>query len=215
MKRIETLAQLEALYGKPGETSQIKEVAHVIPHYRKFIEASPFCTMATVAERTQADQGSDHIGIGMDCSPRGDLPGFVRVHDERTLMMPDRHGNNRTDSLSNIVRDPHIALCFLVPGSNNCLRVNGTAYICIDEELKASFAVDNKAPRSVIVINTQAIYFQCGRAILRSKLWDIEAQSSAQNLPQPGEVLAWLSDNQIGGKPYDDAWEERAQKTLW
>lgn len=200
---LKTLEQLEAVYGKPGETSLIKEVPQIIPHYRKFIEASPFCSLATSGPG------------GMDCSPRGDNPGFVRVHDEHTLMMPDRHGNNRTDSLSNILHDPRIALCFMVPGSNNCLRVNSTAAISIDEELMQSFAVEGKAPRSVIVIKTQAAYFQCGRAILRSKLWDMGAQTDPGNLPKPGEVLAYLSDNQIGGKSYDDAWQERAQKTLW
>lgn len=203
MSRINTLEQLEAVYGKPGETSLIKEVAQVIPHYRRFIEASPFCTLATVATE------------GMDCTPRGDHPGFVRVHDDRTLMMPDRKGNNRADSLANIVRDSRIALCFMVPGSTNCLRVNGTAYISIDEELLASFAVEGKAPRSVIIIKTEAVYFQCGRAILRSKLWDKDAQENANSLPKPGEVLAWLSDNKIGGEEYDNTWEKRANKTLW
>ncbi len=207
MSRIETLEQLEAIYGEPGNASQIKEVENIIPHYRRFIELSPFCTLATVAPE------------GMDCTPRGDRPGFMRVHDERTLMMPDRHGNNRTDSLSNIVRDPRIALCFLVPGSTSCLRVNGTAHISVDEELKASFAVEgakkNKEPRSVIVIRTEAVYFQCGRAILRSKLWDIDAQNDAGSVPKPGEILAWLSDNEIGGEEYDNTWEERAKKTLW
>ena len=203
MSRIATLEQLEAVYGKPGETSLIKEVAQVIPHYRRFIEASPFCTLATVATE------------GMDCTPRGDQPGFVRVHDDRTLMMPDRRGNNRTDSLANIVRDSRIALCFMVPGSTNCLRVNGTAYISIDEKLLTSFTVEGKAPRSVIIIKTEAVYFQCGRAILRSKLWDKDAQENASSLPKPGEVLAWLSDNRIGGEEYDNTWEERANETLW
>ncbi len=203
MSRIETLEQLEKIYGQPAKASLIKEVPHIIPHYRRFIELSPFCTLATVAPQ------------GMDCTPRGDRPGFVRVHDERTLMMPDRHGNNRTDSLSNIVTDPRIALCFMVPGSTNCLRVNGTAHISVDEELKASFAVEGKEPRSVIVMRSEAVYFQCGRAILRSKLWDIDAQSNADTLPKPGEVLAWLSDNQIGGEEYDNGWEERARGTLW
>ncbi len=201
--RIGSLEQLQEIYGKPGKTSLIKEVPQIIPHYRKFIEASPFCAMATA--------GAD----GFDCTPRGDKPGFVRVHDERTLMMPDRHGNNRTDSLTNIIQDPRIALCFLVPGSSNCLRVNGTAYISISEELKNSFAVDDKPPRSVIVMRTEAVYYQCGRALMRSKLWDIDAQTDAKDLPKFGEILAYLTDNQAGGSQYDDAWEERAKNTLW
>ncbi len=203
MSRIETIEQLEKLYGKPQEASLIKEVSHLIPHYRKFIEMSPFCTMATIGEQ------------GMDNTPRGDLPGFVRVHDARTLIMPDRRGNNRVDSLSNIISDPRIALCFMVPGSNICLRVNGTAYISVDAELIASFTVEEKAPRSVIVIKTEAIYFQCGRAILRSKLWDSKAQADPAKVPRPGEILAWLTENEFDGKSYDDAWDERAKKTLW
>ena len=203
MAHIETLEQLEAVYGKPHEMSLTKEVPKIIPHYRRFIEVSPFCTMATVSEQ------------GMDCTPRGDLPGFVRVHDERTLMMPDRHGNNRVDSLATLVRDPRIALCFLIPGSNSCLRVNGRAVISVDEELLSSFAVEGKAPRSVIVIHTQAIYFQCGRAILRSKLWQQDAQIDPDSVPKPGEVIAWLTDNKFDGAAYDDAWIERAKKSLW
>ena len=203
MTRINSLEQLNALYGKPGEASQIKEVPQIIPHYRAFIEASPFCTMATSGPG------------GLDNTPRGDLPGFVRVHDERTLMMPDRHGNNRVDSLGNLMHDPKIGLCFLVPGSNSCLRVNGTAYISIEEELLQSFVVKGKPPRSVIVIHTEAVYFQCGRAVLRSKLWEQEAQIDPSSVPRPGEILAWLTDNDFDGKTYDDTWEERAKKTLW
>jgi len=203
MSRIENAAQLEAVYGNPAEASLIKEVAEIIPHYRAFIEASPFCTLATTGPE------------GMDCSPRGDVPGFVRIHDQRTLMMPDRKGNNRVDSLKNIVGDPRVALCFLIPGSLTCLRVNGEAHLSVEEKLLASFAVEEKAPRSVIVIHTKAIYFQCGRALVRAKLWDAEAQIDPKTLPTPGEVLAWLSDNKIGGKAYDEKWQGRAMETLW
>lgn len=201
--RIESIEQLEALYGAPGEASIVKEVAEIIPLYRKFIEQSPFCSLATSGPE------------GLDCSPRGDVPGFVRVHDERTLMMPDRRGNNRCDSLKNIIRDPKIALCFLIPGSRTTLRVNGEAYLSIDPELKTSLAEQGKEPRSIIVIKTHAVYFQCGRAIVRSKLWEQDAQVDPSNLPTAGEVLAYLSDNQIGGKDYDDKWKARADKTMW
>ncbi len=203
MSNVSTIEELEAIYGTPGETSLVKEVSEIIPQYRTFIEASPFCTLATVGPE------------GMDCSPRGDVPGFVRVHDERTLMMPDRRGNNRIDSLKNIVREPRVALCFLIPGSRTCLRVNGEAHLSVDPEIKASFAVDEKEPRSVIVIETKSIYFQCGRAIVRSKLWDADAQIDPKILPTPGEVLAYLSDNRVGGKDYDAKWEPRAIETLW
>lgn len=201
--RLESIEQLEALYGVPGDASLVKEVAEIIPQYRTFIEQSPFCSMATSGPE------------GLDCSPRGDIPGFVRVHDQRTLMMPDRRGNNRCDSLKNIIRDPKIALCFLIPGSRTTLRVNGEAYLSVDPDLKASFAEQGKEPRCVIVIKTHAVYFQCGRAIIRSKLWEQNAQVDPSTLPTPGEVLAYLSDNTVGGKQYDDEWDERANKTMW
>ncbi len=203
MRKIATIDELEAIYGFPGETSVIKEVAEVIPSYRAFIEASPFCTLAT--------RGPE----GLDCSPRGDVPGFVRVQDKQTLLMPDRRGNNRIDSLRNIVRDPDVALCFLIPGSRNALRVNGKAFVSDDADLLQSFAIDEKPPRSVIVIKSEAVYFQCGRAIVRSGLWDPEAQVSPGALPSPGDILAELSKGTIGGKDYDDKWEARAQKSLW
>lgn len=200
---VTSIEQLEALYGKPGEASLIKEVAQLIPHYRQFIEASPFCTIATV--------GPD----GMDCSPRGDVPGFVCIEDERTLLMPDRRGNNRTDTLRNIIDDPRIALCFMIPGSRSCLRVNGSAQISIAPDLLKRFEMDGMAPRSVLKIKTQAIYFQCGRAIMRSKLWEQGAQVDPAALPKPGEVLSWLTENEFDGKAYDDAWDERAKNSLW
>jgi len=201
--KIESIEQLEALYGEPAQASLVKEVAEIIPLYRVFIEHSPFCSLATTGVE------------GLDCSPRGDVPGFVRVHDERTLMMPDRRGNNRCDSLKNIVQDSKIALCFMIPGSRTTLRVNGEAYVSIDPELKASFVEQGKEPRSVIVIKTHAVYFQCGRAIVRSKLWEQDAQVDPANLPTPGEVLAYLSNNEVGGASYDAEWEERANKTMW
>jgi len=200
---IRSVEALEAIYGRPGETSLVKETTRVIPNYRAFIEASPFCALSTIGPE------------GMDCSPRGDVPGFVRVHDEVTLMMPDRRGNNRVDSLRNIVRDPRVALCFLIPGSMNCLRVNGEAIVTDDAELRASFTMDGREPRSVIVIRTRAVYFQCGRAMVRSRLWDPAVQYLAQSLPTPGQILAELSDNRVGGETYDSEWQGRALGTLW
>src|SRR5438045_2807545 len=149
---ITTVEELEAIYGTPGETSIVKETDHVTAHYRALIEASPFAMLATGAAE------------GLDCSPRGDLPGFVRVSDDRrTLLMPDRRGNNRIDSLRNIVRDPRVALLFLIPGIGQTLRVNGQAHLSIDSELLASFAVEEKPPRCVVVIAVEAVYFQCAR----------------------------------------------------
>ena len=203
MAYVENVSQLQAVYGEPGEPSLVKEIPQLIPHYAEFIQASPFVMMATFGEE------------GMDCSPRGDFPGFVRVADERTLLMPDRRGNNRIDSLRNIVETGKIALCFMVPGSRNCLRVNGRAKISLEAELKASFSVKGKEPRSVLVIKTEAVYFQCGRAIVRSKLWDSASQVDPATLPTPGQILQYLSDQVIDGAQYDAAWDQRAAETLW
>lgn len=202
-EKIETIAHLEAIYGEPAALAIVKETDYVTPHYAQFIAAAPFVTLATSGPE------------GLDCSPRGDVAGFVRLADERTLMMPDRRGNNRVDSLRNIVRDPRVGLLFMVPGSGSTLRVNGMAHLSVEADLLASFAMDGKAPRSVIVIRTQAVYFQCARAIVRSKLWSDEARVDPASLPTPGDVLAALSNGEVGGKPYDDQWWARANETLW
>src|SRR6201995_3825151 len=152
MSIIATTEQLEAIYGFPNDASTVKVADYVTPLYRVLIEKSPSVSLATSGPE------------GLDCSPRGDLPGFVRIHDAKTLMMPDRRGNNRCDSLRNIVRDPRVALLFLIPGSGSTLRVNGRAQISADPELLASFGVDGKAPRTVIVMTVEEIYFQCARA---------------------------------------------------
>jgi PPOX class probable FMN-dependent enzyme len=203
MPILTTVDELEALYGQPGEASTVKVTDRVIPEYRVFIEASPFVALATSGPE------------GLDCSPRGDVAGFVRIHDERTLMMPDRRGNNRTDSLRNIIRDPRCAFLFLVPGSGTTLRVNGRAVVDTDEGLCASFAVEEKMPRSVIVMTTDAVYFQCARAIVRSDLWNPEKHVDPRSLPSPGSILAALSADRVGGEEYDRAWPERARATMW
>lgn len=203
MSVISTVEQLEALYGLPGETSLVKELDHVIPEYAAFIEASPFVSLATSGPE------------GLDCSPRGDLAGFVRIHDPRTLMMPDRRGNNRADSLKNIIRDPRVALLFLVPGSGTTLRVNGRAHISVDAELCASFTVEGKPARSVTVIDVDAVYFQCARAIVRSELWNPEGHVDPKSLPTPGQILAVTSGKSIDGESYDREWPERAKKSMW
>lgn len=203
MSIITSVEQLEALYGQPGEASTVKVAAEMTPEYRAFIEASPFAALATSGPE------------GLDCSPRGDLAGFVRVHDPRTLMMPDRRGNNRVDSLRNIVRDPRVALLFLIPGHGNTIRINGRAHLDTDPALLASFAVKEKAPRSVVVIAIDEIYFQCARAIVRSELWNPEHHVDKKSLPTPGQILASMTEDRVGGEAYDQAWGARAQKTLW
>lgn len=203
MTRISDIAQLEELYGTPVETSLVKEVPEITPHYRAMIEASPFVALATTGPE------------GLDCSPRGDQAGFVRIHDTKTVMMPDRKGNNRVDSLRNIVRDPHVALLFLLPGSGNTLRINGRAHLSVDPDLLDSFAIKGSAPRSVIVTEVDAVYFQCARAIVRSDLWNPERHIDPESLPTAGEIIADLTENRLGGKDYDMAWPERAKASLW
>ena len=203
MSVIASVEQLEALYGAPSDASIVKEIDWISPEYRRLIEASPFAVLATVGPE------------GLDCSPRGDKPGFVRIADERTLMLPDRRGNNRVDSLRNIVRDPRCALLFMIPGAGTTLRVTGRAHLSIDAELLASFAVGEKAPRSVMVFAVESIFFQCARAIVRSDLWNPAAQVPGDALPTPGQILSALSDAKVGGARYDQEWPERARNSLW
>ncbi len=203
MTTISTIEQLEAIYGSPSEGALAKETPHVTDHYRALIEASPFAVLATSGPE------------GLDCSPRGDLRGFVRVHDKNTLMIPDRRGNNRTDSLRNIIRDPRVALLFLIPGSGTTLRVNGRAKISNETALCESFAVAGKAPRTVVVIDVETVYFQCARALMRSNLWNPDALVPAESIPTPGQILGALTQERLGGEPYDRAWPERAKQGMW
>lgn len=201
---IDSLEALRAIYSaEPVPASTVKETDHITPHYRALIEASPFVALATAGPE------------GLDCSPRGDAGPVVRIDGPRTLVMPDRRGNNRIDSLSNIVRDPRVALLFLIPGSGTTFRVNGRAVISADPDLLASLAVDGQAPRTAIVITVERAYFQCARAIVRSGLWDAERHVDAAALPTPGDILAALTSGEVGGRAYDEEWPARAAKTMW
>jgi PPOX class probable FMN-dependent enzyme len=196
-----SLEELHALYGAPGPAALRKEAPRITPEYRRIIEAAPFLALATAGPE------------GLDCSPRGDRPGeLVRILDETTLALPDRRGNDRIDSLRNILRDPRVALMFLIPGSGNALRVNGRARITADAAFCASFAVEGKPPRSVAVIAVETIYFQCARAVLRARLWEPHA---APDLPTPGQILAAMTAGEVGGPRYDAEWPERAARTMW
>ena len=203
MKTITTLDELKDLYGEPGAPSLVKEVNHITPHYRALVEAYPFVAIATSGPE------------GLDCSPRGDAPGFVRVHDENTLMLPDRRGNNRTDSLRNIIRDSRVAVLFLIPGSGSILRANGRAQIATDPDLLESFISNGKTPRSVIVVTVETIYFQCAKAIVRSDMWNPDKYIESDALPTAGEILSELSNGSVGGEEYDRTWLDRAKKTMW
>lgn len=194
---------LVALYGEPGEASIVKEVDHVHPVYRPFIEAAPFCVLATSGPG------------GLDASPRGDGPGFVVVEDANTLLIPDRRGNNRVDSLRNVIADPRVALLFLIPGIGETIRVNGRASLSVDPVLKARFAVDGKEPRSILVIQVERVYFQCSRAVVRADLWNPAAQVARPALPSAGQILAAVSRSRVGGDDYDRGLADRVKATLY
>src|SRR6266568_8728990 len=200
---VTSIEALERIYGEPYGPSNAKETDSITTHYRAFIEAAPFFALAT--------GGSG----GLDCSPRGDAPGFVRVHDEKTLLIPDRRGNNRIDSLRNILHDPRVALLFLIPGCGETIRVNGRAAISTDSELCASFAVNEKAPRAVLIVSVDRIYYQCAKAIVRSKLWDPSRHVDRKSLPSSGMILGEISGGQIGGPEHDRAQPQRIKETLY
>jgi PPOX class probable FMN-dependent enzyme len=197
-----SVADLEAVYGTPARPSIVKETSRLTPGYRQMIEASPFCTLATT--------GPD----GLDVSPRGDQPGFVSVLDDSTLLLPDRRGNNRIDSLRNVLHDPCVALLFLIPGLNETLRVNGRATISIDADLCGRFNMDGHLPRSVLWISIDSVYFQCARALLRSRLWHGNG-NRPEGLPTPGELIAQASNGAYGGPDYDAQLAERLPASLY
>ncbi len=203
MQRITTLEQLDAMYGQPSGPAVIKEIDYISDHYRQFIEKSPFVVVATVGPE------------GLDCSPRGDPPGFVRVRDNKTVLIPDRRGNNRVDTLRNLVRDPRISLLFMIPGIGSTLRINGRAEIVVDPELNASFAINGKVSKCVLVVTVERIYTQCPKALVRSKLWAPESQIDRSELPSPGEMIAALSKGAIDGAEYDRAYPQRLKETIY
>ncbi|MCC6434111.1 MAG: pyridoxamine 5'-phosphate oxidase family protein [Acidimicrobiales bacterium] len=199
-------AELDALYGEPVPAAVLKELPVISEDYRRFIDASPFVLLATVGPE------------GLDCSPRGDPAGFARVLDERTLLIPDRRGNNRVDSLRNIVRDPRVALLFLIPGIGETLRVNGRAVLSREEALCRSFAVgerNEKVPTCVIVVTVDAVYTQCPKALVRAKLWDPATQVDRSTLPSMGEILQRISAGAFDGAAYDAAYPERLRQTIY
>ena len=200
--RITSTEQLDALYGPAVPRSITKELDHISDHYRAFIDAAPFVVIATVGPE------------GLDCSPRGDPAGFVRVVDQHTVMIPDRRGNNRIDTLRNIVRDPRISLLFLIPGVNETLRINGRAELSTEPELCASFAMDEKLPKSVIVVRAERVYFQCPKALVRSHLWSAEAQIPRSALPTTGQIMQAL-DCEFDGADYDRNYAEHLKKTIY
>jgi len=201
--RVGSVAALEALYGTPSQRSLDKELDQLSEHYQAFIEKAPFVVLATVGPE------------GVDCSPRGDPAGLVRVVDSKTLMLPDRKGNNRLDSLRNIVRQRRLSLLFLIPGVGETLRINGHADLVVNPELNASFAMQGKEPRSVIVITIDGVYFQCQKALARSRLWDPDARVDRSELPSTGEMLQAMSTVEFDGEAYDADYAEHMQRTIY
>lgn len=203
MKVIRTVEELGKIYAGGLTQASVAKVTRVLtPLYRQMIEASPFMALATVGPE------------GLDCSPRGDIGGVVRVIDEKTVHLPDWRGNNRIDSLSNIVRDPRLALMFLVPGSNTTMRINGRGVVSNDEALLESFEMDGKHPRTIVVITIDEVYFQCARALIRAQLWNPENFADPAKLPTPGLMLKAAADD-FDHETYDREWAGRAAKTMW
>jgi PPOX class probable FMN-dependent enzyme len=201
---IKTMAELEALYNEPPYGPAVfKEIDHVNQAYRALVEASPFFALAT--------SGPD----GLDCSPRGDPKGFVRVIDEKTIAIPDRRGNNRIDSLRNLIHDPRVALLFLIPGVSETLRIMGRVTISTDPALCASFIMQGKVPRCVLVVAVEKVFFQCAKAIVRSKLWDPATQVERATLPTSGSILAEITQGKMGGPEHDRAYPERLKATIY
>jgi uncharacterized protein len=196
-------ATLQALYGEVSPAAIAKEVDFIHPHYRAMIEASPFMAIASVGPE------------GLDVTPRGDPPGFVHVLNERTLLIPDRRGNNRLDTLRNILRDDRVALLFLIPGVGETLRVNGRASISVAPELIERFPFRGTLPKSVIVVRTESVYFQCPKALIRSELWNPEKHISRKSLPSTGTMLADITKGMLDGVAYDTAYPERLRQTIY
>jgi uncharacterized protein len=206
MTKISSIAELESLYGPPVERALWKEIEYLSEHYQQFIQASPFLIMATYGEK------------GMDCSPRGDPAGFVRVVDKNTLLIPDRKGNNRLDSLRNIIENPKVGLIFLVPNVGETVRVSGTAEIIADPELCDSFAINGKAPKSIISVTVEKAYFQCQKALARSKLWDPNNYVERSSLPTAGQMAKYFSDKkqvEFDAEEYDRNYPEHMKKTIY
>ncbi|KEJ89732.1 pyridoxamine 5'-phosphate oxidase family protein [Sulfitobacter donghicola] len=201
MDKINSIPDLEALYGTPGAASLEKVADHLTPLYRKWIMASRLCILSTVGPE------------GTDGSPRGDDGPVVQELTPRRLALPDWRGNQRLDTLRNIVKDGRISLLFMVPGSNNVVRVNGTAWLTADAALRENFEKKGRQPATVIIIDIEEVYSQCARALMRAGTW--AGRDESNGLPTVGEILAEVSQGAEGGAQYDAEWAPRAAKTMW
>ena len=200
---IDSISDLEALFGTVGEASVRKEVPYLHPIYRRWIEASPFAVLTTFGPS------------GLDASPRGDPAPLVKIQDESTILLPERRGNNRIDSLRNILSDPHVALLFFIPGIGETLRVNGKARISVAPELLASLAMNGIQPKCVVEVSVESVFFQCARALQRSKLWAFTPAEALEQVPSAGMMLTALTESAIDGIAYDRDLPERQRTTLY
>ncbi|MBW3098017.1 pyridoxamine 5'-phosphate oxidase family protein [Pseudohoeflea coraliihabitans] len=199
---ITSIAALERLYPAAGGAALTKVVPQLTPAYRTHIAAAPFVALAT------AGPG------GLDCSPRGDRGSVVTIADDRTLLIADRPGNNRLDSLRNIVHDDRIGLLFLTPGLDMTVRVNGSATLSVAPHLLDRLAIDGKRPRLVIVVSIHEVYAQCSRALLRARMWEPEGRVDADSLPKMGEILREIEAS-FDAEEFDREWPQRARQALW
>jgi len=188
----------EIIGGSPNDVVVSKIADHLNPLTRQFVERSPFVCVATARPDG-----------GLDVSPRGDPAGFVRILDERRLLIPDRPGNRIADTLTNLLEDSRVALLFLIPGVGDSFRVNGRATIVEDPELLAASAVDGKIPKLGIVVDVEEAYTQCSNALIRSDLWNPERHIEREDLPSSGEILRSLNDPDFDAERYD---RERAER---
>lgn len=200
MQTINSIDELESLYGQAYRASLTKVRDHVSPGYRQWIEASRFMVLTTVGPE------------GTDGSPRGDEGPVVRVVDPKTLWLPDWRGNNRIDSLRNIVRDGRVSLMFMVPGSNNVVRVNGNAVVTADPRVVKEFEKQGKLPRSVIVIDVVEVYFQCARALMRAGLW--KPDHAVNQVPSAGQFHKEL-DSEFDADAYDNGFDDYVKNRMW
>ncbi len=207
MQKIDSIEMLEAIYSSPvGERSLWKEIDHINELYRQFIEASPFLILATYGDK------------GVDCSPRGDPPGFVRVVSPERILIPDRRGNNRLDSMRNIIQHSEVGIIFLIPNVGETIRISGQAEILIDEALCNSFSIKGKPASSVLSIKVHKVYYQCQKALARSRLWDAESYIERNELPSAGQMAKYFSAQhgaEFDGEAYDENYSEHMRQTIY
>ncbi|MFZ0592970.1 MAG: pyridoxamine 5'-phosphate oxidase family protein [Bryobacteraceae bacterium] len=202
-KGLNNAGEVRAHYGEPSNMSKAKQLDHLDQHCKAFIQLSPFIVVATAGTDGRAD-----------ASPRGDAPGFVSVLDEKTILIPDRTGNRRADTINNVAVNPHVGILFMVPGINETLRVNGAARVTIDPDLLIPLAVNQKVPTAGLIVTTEEVFFHCGKPLIRSDLWNPDRRVVRGRFPSLGKVLA---DQIAGGKAeeFDLSIEEQYRTRLY